>query len=481
VTKSLSDFFDNTIGAGIMAIIVFTPLAFGAVGPKALAISEIIIFSTFGVWLLKGSLVGGITRIRGVLFIFPILFIALAFMQSLPLPLSILLMLSPNSAAVYSELGGYGLSDTASISLYAAATRAEALRLLSVFLFFILMVDYLSTKERIRRIAIVMTALGVAVAVFAVIQKLTWNGYMYWFYPVPSGVSSGVGQVWGPYLNHNHFAGLMEMIIPVSLGLFLIAAARIQLRSRQSFSKNLIRLTSGPKLLTLAIFFFAAIIMGVVLLLSLSRGGMLGLASALIVLIFLSLRINKIRSRVLLALGLGLVILTLVGVSSWNRVEPRFAELTDKSYNISRDDIWLESLEIVKDYPLLGSGLGTFRYVYPMYQMTNSKVFFAHAENEYLEFLTDTGVVGVSLVLGIIVSFFFIVVRGWFRRSDVFLKSIAAGAIASCVAIMVHGLTDFNTRIPANMFILSVTAALAYACVFRISSGKGIKEGEELK
>jgi O-antigen ligase len=94
---------------------------------------------------------------------------------------------------------------------------------------------------------------------------------------------------------------------------------------------------------------------------------------------------------------------------------------------------------------------------------------FEHAENDYIEILTDTGFTGFALIAGMICAYFYSVMKGWRIRHNNFVKCIVAGGISSCMAIVVHSLTDFNMRIPANAMLLTIIAAITYSVVFHVS------------
>ena len=132
---------------------------------------------------------------------------------------------------------------------------------------------------------------------------------------------------------------------------------------------------------------------------------------------------------------------------------------------MNRIDIWTDTINIVMDFPLFGTGLGTFKNIYPQYQSENSRFLFDHAENDYLEIVTDMGVAGFFIIIGMAFVFSYSVTKAWRKRHDNFIKCIVAGGMSSCVAIAVHSFTDFNLRIPANMMLLTVIAAITYSSV----------------
>lgn len=123
----------------------------------------------------------------------------------------------------------------------------------------------------------------------------------------------------------------------------------------------------------------------------------------------------------------------------------------------------------MRDYPVLGTGLGTFESSYMRYQTTMPRLLFDHAHNDYVEFVTDTGVVGLLLGAGMALVFFRETFRRWRRKHGLFGKCIGAGGLASFVAIATHSFTDFNLHIPANALLFAVISALTYAALFNVT------------
>src|SRR5262249_11990439 len=123
----------------------------------------------------------------------------------------------------------------------------------------------LTSRRRLIALGGLLTIFGLALAIFALVQHFTWNGKLYWFRPNTVSTSA-----FGPFVNHNHFAGYMELLIPLPIGLIMSGAVRRETR---------------------LLYGFAAAAMGIALVASLSRGGMISLAAALVFLILMSARL----------------------------------------------------------------------------------------------------------------------------------------------------------------------------------------------
>ena len=310
---------------------------------------------------------------------------------------------------------------------------------------------------------------GFFIAVFAVLQKLTWNGKLFWVFPMRPGITPDMTNVWGPYLNHNHFAGYMEMAIPLAVGLLLYRLSAIRTLPGVPLRRRLIRLLESREFYPLILLSLATLIMTGSLFMSLSRGGIIGFSVSALFLSILAYSSRIVKKKAALATLFCLLFVALfVLLSSWSRLESRFMELGEED-KIARVFLWKDSVSLSRDFPLLGTGFGTFMYVYPRYQSAGTKLFFSHAENDYIETLTDSGVIGLALVLSMVCVFFYVNIKRWLVRHDSFVKCVTLGGLASCVAITVHGLTDFNMRIPANMLSIVIIAGVTSSALFNLS------------
>lgn len=279
-------------------------------------------------------------------------------------------------------------------------------------------------------------------ALFAIIQFFTSHGFLYW------SIRPARSSVFGPYVNRDDYAGLMEMLIPIA-GAY--AFTRRADGSRRTF------------------YLFALAVAVASLFLSGSRGGMVALFCDGLIVAVIALRLTPIRrwrfSAMVgvpaLAAGLALSLWMNPGVLS-RRMEslanfPLAPELTlGQRLEATRD-----TLAIFRSHPWLGTGLGSFMIVFPRYQTFADNAIWEHAHDDYAEALAETGLIGgVLLVAGLFLFF-----RTAFGRLKERLQSSAgwiqlSGAIACC-GLLVHSFVDFNLHIPANAAWFSVCLALA--------------------
>ena len=454
------------IERGIAGLVVFTPLALAGVPVWSSSLMQIASFVLFGIWLHKASRETTIILESGTLLKLFGLFIILVVLQLLPMPMRLLEVISPGSAAIYRNAGDEVSGSWYPISLYRQATLNELLNLLANGAVFVVVSNHYRSKEQILPLIRTIVILGCLLVVVAVLQKANWNGRIYWFYPIDPSLQSRISYIWGPYINRNHFAGYLEMVIPLALGLVMYTLTRAGQDKGRTALRRLSSLASHKKLPAFALSVLAVVVMSGALFATLSRGGILGFtaSTAVFVIMMRSRRSLRRKTGVLILLGLTVAVVGLF--AAWDRIESRFMDLADEKH-IMRTQVWSDLTGMVRDYPVLGTGLGTFDRAFPRYQSKYSTTMFEHAENDYLEVLADTGIMGFTLAIASGIVFIVTMYRAWRSRRNSLAISFGAAGIASCLAIAVHSFTDFNLRIPANALLLTTITALTSSCLIR--------------
>jgi len=211
------------------------------------------------------------------------------------------------------------------------------------------------------------------------------------------------------------------------------------------------------------------VLMSIAVIFSNSRSGVFILV--LIFLLFLgltalsfdvpALRKKRIRTLFLMIFIIILVIALYVGLDS---VLHRFS--LDKLLQEKRPVYWADALRMFADYPLFGTGLGTFGALAPPLEGEEGPLAIVHAHNDYLEYLSELGLIGSLLLGGGVLLCLAISFRVWRTRKNPQVKGLALGGIVSVAAILVHSLTDFNLHIPANILLFSVILALTMVTAF---------------
>ncbi|MBD3415360.1 MAG: hypothetical protein GF421_13145, partial [Candidatus Aminicenantes bacterium] len=127
-----------------------------------------------------------------------------------------------------------------------------------------------------------------------------------------------------------------------------------------------------------------------------------------------------------------------------------------------RPQYWANTWEMAKDYPLFGTGLGTFALVYPAYEDIGLYGFLRHAHNDYLEYFSELGLIGFGLLAG---ALLFMVICSFLRfrkERNPWVKGLSMGCFVALAVIAVHSFSDFNLHIPANMILFTVIVSLCW-------------------
>jgi len=464
---------DKLLEKGVLVLIVFTPLAFGTVQKWSVSLLEICAFLLLALLLLKQLMVAQPPapshfeiRTARILKTICLLFTGLVLLQLLPLPLPLLKMISPASQYVHTTLGGATTDAWRTISISPYATRQDLLLLLSYAAIFSIIVLHYRTRKQVETLVTAILVMGGLLVLIAILQKAFWNGRIFWFYPVDEYLASGSG-IWGPYINRNHFAGYLEMLIPLALGMLLFVAPTSHSLPGTPMGIRISRFLENQKTPQAAAWFLLVLVMTAAVFATLCRGGIAALAIAFCFFVLITRNRRSLRSRSLLLAMVAFVLAVVVVFASWDSLEDRFEALD--TGHVGRLNVWKDSLGIVKDFPLLGSGLGTFDPVFRRYQTTETRAIYDHAHNDYVELLTDTGSLGLVLAVTAAAVFLIALYRRWRRWRGMYAKCIGAGGLSSCCVMGVHSVTDFNLHIPANALLLTIIAALTYAVLFNLS------------
>jgi O-antigen ligase len=123
---------------------------------------------------------------------------------------------------------------------------------------------------------------------------------------------------------------------------------------------------------------------------------------------------------------------------------------------------WLDILRIWRDFPVFGTGLGTFGNISSMYKSSSVQSSFIYAHNDYLQLLSETGVAGFFSIAFFFIFYFYSVLKSWFKRRDSYVVCVVLGGIASVFSILTYSFLDFNLHIPAIALLFFVILGLVY-------------------
>lgn len=415
---------------GTFALLMFGPVAFGAVEPWSIFIVETGSVLLFALWLAKQWLEGEIKVLWNPLF--------------LPMAAFALLIL---------------LQFVLRINVYPHDSIAQAMLYCAYAVLCFLASQNLLRASQARKIAVILAIFGITVACFALLQGVAPNGKLYWVRLPRLG-----GWIYGPYVNHNHYAGLMELLVPIPL---IIALSRLVHEKT--------RVAAG----------IAAAIMVGTIFLSGSRGGMLAI---FVELAALGVVLSRQEKKTRIALGVGAFAVVLISLLAWlggkeltTRVSSISTEAKGEISGGMRLSIDRDTIQMFRRKPILGWGLGTFPVVYPQFRSFYTNFFVNEAHNDYLQLLSEMGLLGFATMVWFVVELF----RRVPRKIQKWTTDVSGAATLACTlgvtGILVHSLIDFNLQIPANaaLFYVFCTIAAAPALLQRSRKRRPVSADEE--
>src|SRR6267154_4354764 len=434
---------------GLIGAVCVAVLAFGGTAPSFFATTQVIILGLGVLFILSGQ-VSRITSTH-IPIVSPLLLFAFVLLQVCPLPVS----LAPLFGRTPDDLVG---ESHFTVSMAQYQTVSHLLLLVTYLTAFFLTLVLCRDPNAKRRLVFAMLSLGVFEALYGLIQYLT--GWQQIFTYVKKYY---LEEATGTYINRNHFAGFLEMILPFAVVLALRWAALL-FKDASSGTATLRKIASRTELLSLVLWLFLATLLFVALVLSRSRMGIISILVSLVAILALAGTASMpARTRVPVAT---LFFLGVLGLIVWIGIDPvmsRF-ETLGQEYDLSdqnRISIWRDTLGLIRHHPLLGTGLGSYSVVYPSVQTVFLTLLVEHAHCDYLEVASELGLPGAILLFGSIFWVMAQAVRQYQNVQNSFDKAVILGCIGSVAAILVHSVADFNLYIPANALVFTIVLAIA--------------------
>ncbi|HLM57041.1 MAG TPA: O-antigen ligase family protein, partial [Pyrinomonadaceae bacterium] len=330
------------------------------------------------------------------------------------------------------------------------ATRFVLVQLVPLAVYFAAALAFVDTPGRLRTVTRTVVVFGFLLAVYGLMQHFINPATIFWVREPRQA------QPFGPYVNRHHFAGYMELTLALPLGLIFSGAVAKE---------------RAP------LYGFAALIMAIALVMTNSRGGIISMAAEIFFLAVVAFALKRRRSggegrgsrmkaaAAGVALAFVMVFAVLLG-SLYFGGEDALSRLVGTvnaaDPTTGRAHFWRGTLQIIKDHPVLGVGLGAFADAYTRYDTGGGAYRLEQAHNDYLQILSDAGLVGALLGLFFVVALFRMALRR-VQSGDKFRRGVALGALSGCAGVLVHSFFDFTLHTAANGLLFLLLAALATA------------------
>jgi|ERR1700722_13058919 len=423
-------------------------LAFGGAETISFSLVEILFFGA-AAWLLATSERSTFLSSKRILLV-PSVLAGIVLLQLCPLPNTLLHRFAGREISETDTHAGY-------LSFEPYATRTHFLILLTCFIAFFFAQVVSQDRRRQQFFIDALIVLGTFEAFYGLVQYL--SGWQQIFAYVKK---FDIEEATGTYINRNHYAGFLEMILPFGLAFVFYEYAR--LRGDRGSKANLGRLMAKSEVQRLFLFLAVSVVLCAALVFSRSRMGILAAASSILI-IFALVAISRFHGRMGSLLAAAFIVLS-VCLAIWIGPGPivsRF-QTVNEEYSLggqSRISMWRDALPLIKEHPLLGTGLGTFPVAYTGGQTSFLGQFVNHAHNDYLEIASDLGLPAALILFGSVLFVLARAIRSFFSAERDFERIVALGCAGSIIAILLHSFADFNLYIPANALLFSAILGLA--------------------
>jgi O-antigen ligase len=440
--------------ASLIFCVTAAVLAFGGTEPISFAMVEIVLLGAFLAVMIgsKGFEWAGSLRSAAV----PASLIGLVIFQLVPLPGALSRWLRPDNPMLNASLPGSDNHFFSSLSIAPYNTRIHLVLWLCCAAAFFFARMLAQDRASRRRLVTWLVALGMFEALYGLVQYLTgWQrifGYIKKY---------NLEEATGTYINRNHFAGFLEMVIPFGVALVLYENAKLPRKVMPGRNARIKRMLGGEKLSRMGLWLLAATVMVAGLFFSLSRMGIISAVASLAVMAVFS----GFQRKAGLWVGAGIMTCGIILVL-WTGAGPavgRFGTISEEyaSADDSRWSLWKDTARLIGGHALLGSGLGTFPVAFTRVQSTFLGKFVNHAHNDYLEVASDLGIPAAVLFFGSTGALLVRLARKAASSEVSFERAMALGCLGSIAAILLHSFTDFNLYIPANALVFSLILGLA--------------------
>ncbi|MBX3672227.1 MAG: O-antigen ligase family protein [Burkholderiales bacterium] len=443
---------------------MWLPVPLGSNRAWAWALMEVAAFTMLGLWLVLWArnkvVVEAPLRRSWPVFALLGAWVLLLILQIIPMPVSMVEALSPESARIHGLTSVLGVTkDAITISIEPHATQLALVKTVAYISIFFLFLALVNNRERLRLAAFVLTYAAVLHATYAVMMHLSGVDKIYLGTEVAHASEAS-----GFYANRNHFAGMLEMMLAIGIGLLIAGLSDRKAKSWKQVAEHLIEWILSPKMLLR----LSLCIMVIAITTTHSRMGNTAFFASLIVAGLIGIALSRHATRNVVVLLVSLVVLDLAIVGSWFGVEKlmKRLEATTVQHVQEREEPAAYALAIVESYPIFGSGAGSFYVTFPKYRPETITVFYDHTHNDYAQIASETGVVGFGLLGLVVIMSLGVALRAQAVRRDPLMRGMSFASIMGITAILIHSWVDFNLHIPANAVFFMVLLALGWISLY---------------
>ena len=340
-------------------------------------------------------------------------------------------------------------------SLHKFTSLWALILLINYITIYYLVIHTIRTRAQLRQLVYLIIGIGTFLAIFGLVKNFLTNPFSWWDYPE---IYKNVYRVTATFGNANNFAGYMDMVILLLLGMFLTGIKR-------------------PKIIIMVCLVFLFI---TALIFSFSRGGWISIFFGIVFMV-IALLTNQHFNRKKLVIGiicgfLAISLFVLVNTGMVKRIVT-LKQKQDITNFRGRATAWSGIVDMIRDYPVLGIGPGTFSVVFTQYQPPGLSARYFRAHNDYLQIISEAGLPIIPIIVWMIIALYR---KGFrkFKNPSRLVRGIAVGAMSGIAAMLFHSIGDFNLQIPADALLFTVLVALIASPLPIASHQPGVRRKE---
>ncbi len=462
--RSVESHWDWFFFAALAGLLLFLPFSMGAVEAwSEMVVSALAAALVVGL-ILRVWLEPSFRLVRTWAYLPLVAIIGLIVLQLVPLPRTMIGLLSDNSIKLRESLGvGESAATEGSfvaITLYPFETTHD-LRMALIFIaVFVTVANVFQTKEQIKLALWGVFVLGCLEATVAVVQILTLTQRVHW-----TAAERGSVVTSGSFVNHSHFCQFMNLALGAGLAIVLVCMKEDSRRDRGQISR-LVDLRGERYLRPLT----GIVLCVTVVFTSMSRNGVLSLLIAVGIIAVALYRRGVLSTRGWLLAIVPWTVVILVFFTSFDKIFNRFAALEEQGDLAGRLELTTGTLRAWRDFPAMGTGLGTHEYVFPLYDTATSRSMAEHADNDWAQLFEEFGLLGATAVICFVLSILGVAAKLMLTGKTT-LSTAAFGLSLGLLAAAWHSLSDFGQRLP-GVFVLTAVNSGLLVCVARYERRK---------
>ena len=437
---------------GLLLVIVFwMPIPLGSNRPWAWGLLEILCYSLCAASIYyHASNVLTTLRKYWLAFASFVVFLLWVVLQQVPLPGALVQLLSPQAYAAYALTNNPNVAYY--ISIDPAQTNIAVYKTLAYLSLFTATLLLCNTLQRVKTLMLTIVITGLFQAMYGSLEVLLGlTNSLVFQLPVKNLAT-------GTFVYKNHYANYLMLSLSIGVGYLVSTLINVSPTSKKARLRHFLNTLLNGKAavrITLAI-------MVIALVMSRSRMGNTAFFVAMTAVGLLALILIKKRSKGLTLLIVSLFLIDTLILSAWfglDKVKDRLENTTLTQE--TRDEVIRDSIPMLKDFAISGSGMGSFYTLYPKYQGEDVNAFYDHAHNDYLQFAIEAGIIASAILFVLPLYCFISAIKAMRKRKNSLMQGLSFGCLMAIMGMFIHISVDFPLQAPANTGLFVIILALS--------------------